>query len=213
MTTQTIYDISVPFAEGMTAWPGSPGFHAERYKSLDRGDRSNDTRLTMDVHVGTHIESPLHTVLGGASVETLSWEQLYGTALVADVRGYACITADVLQARVAGVACERLLLKTDNEDVLVRPHRAFDTAFVGLSVDGAQWVVDHGCRLIGNDYLSVAAYGQGHEVHRTLFERGVAVLEGVHLSHVDPGVYTLFCAPLLLRDCEASPARALLLTP
>src|SRR5262245_26743929 len=47
--------------------------------------------------------------------------------------------------------------------------------------------------------------------HRRLAARGVAILEGLDLSAVEPGVYGLVALPLRLEGADASPVRAVLL--
>jgi arylformamidase len=39
---------------------------------------------------------------------------------------------------------------------------------------------------------------------------GVAILEGIDLSGVEPGDYQLICQAIRIGDAEAAPARALL---
>jgi arylformamidase len=39
----------------------------------------------------------------------------------------------------------------------------------------------------------------------------MVVIEGVDLSQVKPGNYTLICLPLKLKDTDGSPARVILL--
>ena len=73
-------------------------------------------------------------------------------------------------------------------------------------------MVDHGIRLIGIDFLSIEARGApGHPTHRTLLEAGVVILEGLDLSGVEPGGYTLVCFPLKIVGGDGAPTRAVLL--
>jgi arylformamidase len=68
-------------------------------------------------------------------------------------------------------------------------------------------------RLVGIDYLSVEGYGadpEGHPVHRTLLDAGVAILEGIDLAGVAPGSYDLVALPILVPGADGAPARAAL---
>ncbi len=207
-----IIDITMPLVAGSTpTWPGSPGLSVEYFQAIPRGDRSNNTQLTMDVHVGTHLEGSLHFVDGGESVDTIALAMCVGEAYVVDCTGRSQVGAADLAACNIPDDCTRLLLKTENSARWNQGKRDFDEALVGLTADGAAWVVEHGIQLIGNDYLSISARGQASEVHATLFDGGVAVLEGVVLADVDPGTYTLVCLPLSLPKRESAPARAVLI--
>jgi arylformamidase len=64
--------------------------------------------------------------------------------------------------------------------------------------------------LIGIDYLSIAPYKQSVPTHRILLEVGVIIIEGMDLSAISPGVYTLFCLPLKLVGSDGAPARVIL---
>ena len=106
----------------------------------------------------------------------------------------------------------RLLLRTDNSALWAADPHAFPDEYVSLSAEGARWLVDNRIRLIGIDFLSIEARGApGHPTHRTLLEAGVVILEGLDLSGVEPGEYTLVCFPLKIAGGDGAPARAVLL--
>ena len=46
--------------------------------------------------------------------------------------------------------------------------------------------------------------------HRAIHSHDMAVLEGIVLSDVPDGLYTLVALPLKLRDADAAPTRAVL---
>jgi arylformamidase len=60
------------------------------------------------------------------------------------------------------------------------------------------------------DYLSVAPYKQSKLTHEILLKAGVVIVEGLDLSEVSQGRYTLFCLPLKLVGSDGAPARAIL---
>ena len=65
-------------------------------------------------------------------------------------------------------------------------------------------------KLVGVDYLRSTVKAPGHPAHHTLLGAGVAVIEGVVLSGVEPGDYELICCPLKIAGAEAAPARVFL---
>ena len=105
----------------------------------------------------------------------------------------------------------RLLFHTRNSELWSRGERSFSKDFVGITADGAQWLADVGVRLVGVDYLSVAPFGQSGPTHQTLLHAGVIIIEGLNLSKVRAGTYTLVCLPLKLVGIDGSPARAILI--
>ena len=119
--------------------------------------------------------------------------------------------AEILAGAGVEASTTRLLLRTRNSRHWAQGDTEFDTAFVGISADGAAWLVEHGIRLVGIDYLSVAPYHQSVPTHRTLLEAGMVILEGADLSTVESGIYQLYCLPLKLVGSDGAPARAILI--
>jgi arylformamidase len=105
-----------------------------------------------------------------------------------------------------------VILKTRNSKLWERNERDFQKDFVALSEDAAEYLVRKGLKLIGIDYLSIAPFAQGLAAHRALLGAGIVILEGVDLSNVNPGRYTLYCLPLKLQGSDGAPARAILVS-
>lgn len=206
-----IYDISVGISPELPVWPGDPPVVLERVQSMERGDESNVSQLASGVHMGTHIDAPLHFVDGGRSVEQISLKRLIGRAYVVHLRKAALIDADTLDRAGIPPRTKRVLFKTQNSSFWSGRERKFRKDFVAVDASGAEWLVRKGVHLVGVDYLSVAPYGDGAPTHRILLEAGVVVLEGLDLREVRQGRYTLYCLPLKLVGSEGAPARAILI--
>ena len=194
----------------MPIWPGSPGFHLKRWQSIDKGDQVNCSRLDCDVHVGTHIDAPLHFLPSGLSTDQLPLETLIGPAFISRLPNLKAITAGDLKALSIPDGTLRLLLHTDNSKLWSSETKEFYTEFVALTVDAAQWIVERGIRLVGIDYLSVQRYADGPETHRILLQNEIIIVEGLNLSGVNAGFYELICLPLRIVGAEGTPARAIL---
>ncbi len=204
-----IIDISVPLREGMPAWPGSIGLRREWVKRIDRGDNSNGSAISCDVHLGTHIDAPLHFIDGRESVDLISLEILCGPVFVADLADTDSISEETLSKLNLSGSIKRILFKTKNSALW--NEREFDPDYVALTEDAARWIVKKEILLVGIDYLSIQRYLDAPNVHRILLEAGVVVVEGLILSDVLPGPYELFCLPMKLMGSEGAPARAILL--
>lgn len=207
-----IIDISTPLREGAPVWPGSAGVSARWTLRVENNDPSNLTRLDTDIHIGTHIEGALHSFANGAPVDQIPLNELIGPAMVVALPGVNIIGYKELEAARIPAGTKRLLLRTRNSDLWQSGESQFQKDFVGLNTDGAQWVVDRGINLVGIDYLSVACYDEGLQVHKILLINKIIVLEGLNLSKALDGEYQLICLPILLPGREAAPARAILQT-
>jgi arylformamidase len=200
-------DISVRLREGMPIWPGSDGFRIRQALAIAAGDVANVSTIEMDVHCGTHVESPLHFLADGSPLDTFPLETFVGPAHVLHLPEADAIGPRELEAMPPGTT--RLLLRTRNSGAWAG-HAAFDTDYVALTPEGAAWIADRRLQLVGTDHLSIQRWGDDGETHRILMRAGVAILEGLDLSAVAAGDYRLTCLPLRLDGAEASPVRAIL---
>jgi arylformamidase len=208
-----LIDVSLQIGPDLLVWPGNPGVSVEPTSRISRGDSSNVSEIRLGSHTGTHVDPPSHFLDGGTTAEDLPLDVMMGETTVADLRGIAGpIGGDELDGLSLAGEVTRLLLRTDNSALWGADLRAFPDEYVCLAPEGARWVVENGIRLIGIDFLSIEARGApGHPTHRTLLEAGVVILEGLDLSGVDPGEYTLACFPLKIAGCDGAPTRAVLL--
>jgi arylformamidase len=206
-----IYDISLPISPTMPVWPGDPAVVLEKVSSMDIGAHDNVSRLACSVHTGTHVDAPHHFLNDHRTVESLALDILVGPAQVIQIpQDVKVVNAEVLKKAALPVGTERLLLKTSNSLLWERSENTFFTGFVGISTDGADWLVRYGIKLVGIDYLSVAPYHQSIPTHRALLTAGIIIVEGLDLSAINPGNYSLYCLPLKLVGSDGAPARVIL---
>jgi len=203
-----IHDISMTIEGGMVSWPGDGPVRINRVRSMDEGERLNQSRLDLSAHTGTHIDAPVHFLKGAGGVDSLPLEVLMGPALVVHIAGVRAIGASHLEGANLPRATERLLLKTDN--VKLRDQSGFSQEFSYITPDGSRFLIDHGIRLVGIDYLSIAEFGSGEAVHKALLSEGVVIIEGLDLAEVMPGHYRLTALPLKVKMCDGAPARVVL---
>ena len=204
------YDITLTITPQMTVWPGDPSVNIQRISSIASGDQSNVSKMTMSVHTGTHVDAPDHFLNNGKTVEGLSLDLLVGRAYVLELPEVSLITAAVLMQADIPPRTRRLLFKTRNSEYWTKGNEEFHTDFVGLSVDAAELLVDRNVKLVGIDYLSIAPYKLATPVHTILLNAGVVVIEGLDLSQVSQGRYTLHCLPLKLGGSDGAPTRCIL---
>jgi arylformamidase len=200
-----LIDISVPVRPGMVVWEGDPPARIEQVASIAAGDGYNVTRLDISAHTGTHVDAPLHILEGGATIDALALDAMFGPCHVVDA---AAVEGQLDAAALARLELppqpDRLLFKTRSGVLWERD--IFSPDFVAFTGDGAEALVALGVRLAGIDYLSIG----DDDAHRVLLGAGVIPLEGLDLRAVEPGPYTLVCLPLRVADADGAPARALL---
>ncbi len=206
-----VFDISVPISPDLPVWPGDPAVELERIANIAEGANANVSRLACGVHVGTHVDAPVHFVEGAASIESLPLDRLLGRAYVAEFGEIDVIDDETLDSVNIPAEVSRLLFKTQNSAFWSESPHSFHEDFIAIDARGAQWLTDRGVHTVGVDYLSVAPFGDSVPTHTILLEAGVVIIEGLNLSGVDAGWYSLYCLPLKLVGSDGAPARAVLL--
>lgn len=178
----------------------------------------------MSLHTGTHVESALHTIEGGESIDEVSLERVIGEAVVLDltpVESMRIIEVDDLD-RAEGKLEEGgesirpgdiLLLRTDWAQRHIGTHKYFRES-PGLSEAAAEWVVAKRPRSVGCDFFEEPAAREPgwtadeFVVHNTLLKEAIPLIEGlVNLRELPPRVR--FFAPFYkFAGIESAPARA-----
>jgi arylformamidase len=210
MSLQNKYiDITYPISTKLPKWHGSIGFEMKWQMRMPK-ETNNLSYFTIDSHLGTHLDAPLHFVKNGKAIEELSFDKLIGLAYVVEIRGLKSITATHLQEANIPLTCTKLLLKTDNQFYWEQKLSDFQEDFCSIDATGAQWLVERGIHLIGIDYLSIQRFNDGPLTHQILLQNEVVIVETLNLEDVNQGWYDLICLPLKLEGLEGSPVRAIL---
>lgn len=205
-----LYDITLPVSNDLPVWPGDPPVSIMVTKSILKGDQCNITKIQMGTHTGTHVDAPLHFLKDGTTIDTIPIETFIGPCLVVELDSEALIEKNDFQKyNLSGYS--RILIKTRNSELWAKNISSFDTNYVALGINAAQYLIENTISLIGIDYLSIEAFqSYSSPVHKLLLKNNVTILEGLNLSGVKAGVYELICLPLKLHGCEGAPARVLL---
>src|SRR6185436_8208473 len=206
---QRLVDVSVVLAPGLATYPGNPEYEITPVERIAAGDSSNNSRLVMGTHTGTHVDAPKHFFDDKPGVDALALDLLVGRARVIDLPHRGGITEQHLAA--AGLREDlRVLLRTPNS-ALWNAHDGFHTDYTYVAEDAAKFLVAQGVKLVGVDYLSVEQFKKpGAPAHRALLGNGVIIIEGLNLSDAEPGPYEMYCLPLKIKDGDGAPARVVL---
>lgn len=175
-------------------YPGDPKPQLSVFSSFSNGDGCNMARLSTTLHCGTHADAPLHFIPGGQTINNVPLELFAGECKVIEV-DVDRITGDYVD-KFFPKHTERILIKSGGKAY-------FDKT-------GAEELVYIGCKLIGTDSMSVGSAEDQTGPHRALLGEGVAVLENLDLSEVNPGKYFLTAFPVKIAGVEGAPVRAVL---
>lgn len=199
-----IIDISLSLSEKTITYPGETPF--ERVEKS--GETTVSSKLTLSTHSGTHVDAPSHAFFD-QSVDQFEISHFVGDCRVVDATTFdVSIPASFVESLDVKHS-EKILFKTQNS---LRGFDTFREDFAYLDGDTAELLATKGVSLVGIDYISIKQFhGKDQRPHTAFLEKGIPILEGINLSEVEPGEYTLIALPLKIKDGDGSPTRAILL--
>jgi len=202
-----IYDISMEIYHEMPVYKGRVSKRPliEIESDFSTG-KVYESKLIMNLHTGTHFDSPLHVTENGENLDGLDLKRVVTRCKVFDLTDAENkITAEDLSGKDIEKG-DFILLKTKNSllDILEKD-------FVYVDESAALYLKDKRISGIGIDSLGIERDQPGHPTHKTLLNYGILILEGLRLKDVPEGEYFLVAAPLKIRGAEAAPVRALLI--
>lgn len=202
-----IYDISMAINEKMTVYKNK---ESKKPKLINQSNfetsSAYETKLTMNLHTGTHIDAPLHMIENGNSINQYALETFVTTCTVLDLTHLnESIKADDLVDKNIK-ADDFILFKTQNSF-----NNTFNFEFIYLAESGAQYLKDLAIKGVGIDALGIERSQENHPTHKILLSNNIPIIEGLQLKDVPEGDYQLIALPIKIDNVEASPTRAILI--
>ena len=202
-----IIDISQKIHPDMTVYPGDPAFYSHLVSCFKQGNICEVSELTIGSHCGTHVDAPRHMIPGGDTLESVPLEHFIGPCRVFTFSAQIITEKMLIEKKIK--PGERILLRTDPHGEYEPKKGQFNPAV--LSMRAAQYLAAQKIRLIGIDAPTVENMEIcDGEIHRTLLNAGVAILEGLSLSEAAGEYYYLSALPLSLYGENGAPCRAVL---
>ncbi len=202
------FDITPVVSSRLAVFPGDTPYERQVAMAFDKGDHLLLSSIKSTLHIGAHADAPNHYHATGAGIDARPLQPYLGLCQVLSVQtaGAARIHPEHLGGRE--ILAPRVLFHTGS---FPDPESWCDD-FKALSSALIELLASAGVRLVGIDTPSVdPADSKDLPSHQALFAHDMAVLEGIVLTGVPDGVYTLVALPLRLEGADASPVRAVLL--
>lgn len=194
-----IYDISIPLVREVEVYPGDTPL---TYEKQDEGPHIKNSALTTTLHVGTHVDAPVHVEEGGQAVGEMDLDYFLGPCQVMEVLAPGGTL--IGPSQIKEIRAPRLLFRTGSF-----PDYQHWQEYAGLSEELINYLHQRGVILIGIDTPSIDLLHQ-FQSHREAISCKMAILEGLDLSQVPEGCYELIALPLPLMEADGSPVRAVL---
>jgi kynurenine formamidase len=202
----TIIDLTRRLTSRSLSYPGD--HLGVEIQTVDVGDP--DVHVThlahLDMHLGTHMDAPLHFVPGASDIADLGVP--FYPAIVVRTRERS-IPADVLPA----ASLDGCAILFDTGWAVDPESRAYFETYSYLSPELARELVARGAALVGIDTPSADPLDPvlGCPSHRILLGAGVPIVEGLcNLGALPntPGALWFGCFPLKLEGVDGSLVRA-----
>lgn len=203
-----IIDISPTISPRLAVWPGDHAFERQITLSFDSDHAYELSSVRCTVHLGAHADAPSHYHAGGHAIHQRPLSRYYGPCQVITVvvpRGERILPQHLNHT---SILAPRVLFRTDS---FLNPE-SWNEDFCSLSPELIHFLADTKVILVGIDTPSVDPYhSKKLESHQAIFERDLAILEGLTLQNAPDGLYTLSALPLKIEGADASPVRAALI--
>jgi len=213
LNVKKIYDLSVTLLPHMPIWPTNPMPEIVLIGIMSR-DGYNVEKLDFSTHTGTHIDAPYHFDERGTTVDKIDLNVLVnkGYCIRPKYNSKQEITAEALKA----VWRPEYDGKTILIDTGWSKKRAFTREFLyefpGLSMDGAEFIMEHKVKLVGIDTLGIEPYHHtDFHVHKRLLGAGVTVIEDLaNLDQLQEGKeYLVVALPVKVGNGSGAMARVI----
>lgn len=201
-----LIDISPAVSAATAVFPGDVGYRRRVSLDLEQGDNLTLSSIETTVHIGAHADGPNHYTAGAPGIDARPLDRYYGRCQVVAV--HLAPHARIEPKHLLPITAPRVLFRTDSyPDPTV-----FNPNFNSLSPAVVDFLHGQGVQLVGIDTPSVdPAEDPALLSHQTIARHDMAILEGLVLTNVAPGTYTLIALPLKLVGADAAPVRAALL--
>ena len=210
-------DLTLPIRKHWR-WPAE----VSRLRTYEHGDGLQTSRLAMDVHGFTHVDSPRHFIAGGPNIDQVPLDAVMGEAAVVDLSdkgadegiGAADLDRAGQHVRDGDIA----LLKTGWDRRRSWESMEYWSEAPYLTAEGAEWLAGHGVKAVGCDFpqdyairkMGVAPVkAEEFVVHQIFLSRGILNVEYLTNLHALTQERVWFCAlPLKIEGAEGAPTRA-----
>lgn len=145
-----ILDLTHSFTDKMPVYPGDPQPSLKQVAYLDK-DGYNDHLLNTVIHVGTHMDAPLHMIKNGKKMDEIDPNVFFGKGVLIDAKSKSKVDITLLD----GIKIE------DNSIVLIYTGygekyrtQAYFENYPTITEDFARQMVNLHVKIVGMDFLS-----------------------------------------------------------
>ncbi|MDR3423614.1 MAG: cyclase family protein [Alphaproteobacteria bacterium] len=199
-----LIDLTHVFSANMPVYPGDSSPELKQTAFI-AAQGYNSYGLRGGMHVGTHMDAPLHMIPDGAFMSDIPVTQFFGRGRLVDARGRAALTEDLLD-NVALEAGDVVLVLTGRHKLFRSPE--YYESFPQVTPSFAERLVSAGVSILGLDTPSPDS--PPFSVHKILLSNNVLIVENLNDLELLLGTpeFEVFAVPSKYQ-CEAAPVRVI----
>ena len=197
-------DLTHTFDEHMPVYPGDP--EAKLYPTADlKSDGYNDFKIETGMHIGTHIDGPLHMTEDGPYISEINMNSFIADGHLIDARNHDPFPPhliDLAQIKPGDI----VLVFSGSGHKFGQPY--YYQEYPKFSLEFAQLLVKTKIAAVGMDTPSPD--GSPFPVHKTLLPANILIIENLtNLEKLlDVSRFRVLAFPLKLK-ADAAPARVI----
>jgi len=191
---------------------GARGWECIKDKEIQKGDSCNTTLLRLPGHAGTHVDAPLHFINGGKSLEEYSaenWVFKHPVLVFFEPEKGGIITPGDIN-----------ISKSDQTDMILfctsferfRHDKIFWKENPGIAPETAEYLLGQcpNLKIIGMNFISISSFKHrdiGRLSHKAFLQKGIRIIEDMHLLALQPGdnIKRVIVLPLRVMDGDGAP--------
>jgi len=205
--TGSFIDISPKIGEETGVFPGDITFQRKISMDTEKGDHLTLSSMQTTLHIGAHTDAPNHFSKNAKGIDEIDLDYYSGPCQVIEIVKQPNSTIAAKDLDGIAITANRILFKTNSFPSTSH----FNPDFVALSEGLIEYLSSKKVILVGIDTPSIdPSESKTLEAHHATKNAGIAILEGIILEKVEPGVYDLSALPLKISGGDASPVRAVL---
>lgn len=198
----TIIDLTQTFTPDMPVYPGDPKSSLNRVAEISK-DGFTDHEIKSVMHIGTHMDAPLHMIQDGVKMSEINAERFIGRGVLIDAREVKEVGVGLLENH--DVKAGTIILVMTGLSAHYRDSNYFDV-FPNIIEEFAQRCVELGVKIVGMD--TPGPDRPPFPTHKILLGNGILIVENLTNLEKLIGVdnFEVIALPMKL-EADAAPVR------
>jgi kynurenine formamidase len=201
-SVETYIDLSVPIIDGLSVYPGDELPRLIKVRTL-ASDGFNNFNLSASMHIGTHIDGPMHLTQSARFLSDVPITQFVGPGCILDVSGQHSIRYKPEYGQI--IQPGSILILYTGMGLRFGTKEYFEE-FPVVSIELARLFVERRPKMVCMD--SPSPDRAPHEIHKLLLENNILIAENlIQCERLLPvRTFEIIALPLHIQ-ADSSPAR------